>query len=138
MDLDAKRRRVSKEQGDESCSQTTQELAAARNELAAIKEKLQDCGDWRDKQNKDKFNEELLGVFFSITKANKCAKEHVKYEISQEYEDDDKDSDVEEDEDEEDDSLYTWNNEDSNDGDTYHRVWVERKCIEDVTDSFHP
>ena len=169
MDLDAKRRRVSKGQGDESCSQTAQQLAAARNELAAIKEKLQacqkklkerlqfageacvymtfaceadaDCGDWRDnEQNKDKFNEELLGVFFSLTKANKCAKEHVK-DISQDYEDDEEDSDEDEDEEvdgEDDGNYFEWDNEDSNADYTYHRVWVERKWIDDATDSFHP
>ncbi len=56
-----------------------------------------DCGDWRhNQQNKDMFNEELLGVFFSLTKANKCAKEHGK-DISQDYEDDEEDSDEDED-----------------------------------------
>ena len=43
MDLDAKRWRVSKGQGDESCSQTAQQLAAARHELAAIQQELQAC-----------------------------------------------------------------------------------------------
>jgi len=172
MDLDAKRRRVCKGQGDESCSQTAQHLAAARNELAAIKEKLQacqkklkerlqfageacvyiafarkadaDCGDWRfNQQNKDKFDEELLGVFFSLTKANKCAKEHVKFTL-QDYEDDEEDSDEDEGEeegenqDDDDVKYFEWDNEDSNYDNNYHRVWVERKWIEDATDSFHP
>jgi hypothetical protein len=49
-----------------------------------------DCGDWRfNQQNKGKFDEELLGVFSSLTKANKYAKEHVKFTL-QDYEDDDK------------------------------------------------
>ena len=43
MDLDTKRRRVSKGQGDESCSQTAQQLSTVRNELTVIKEKLHPC-----------------------------------------------------------------------------------------------
>jgi hypothetical protein len=39
---------------------------------------------------------------------------------------------------EDDGNYFEWDNEDSNDDYTYHRVWVERKWIDDATDSFHP
>lgn len=88
---------------------------------------------------KDNFDQELLGVFFSKAEANRCAKNHVKYDIGYE---DDMDDDEDEDEDgDSDDETFVWDESDLHLGESDNhyttRVWVERRAIEDASARFH-
>jgi hypothetical protein len=100
----------------------------------------QDSGSdhWASSRCKENFDEEVLGVFFSLTNANKCAREHVK-EIRGD-EDDEDDEDGDDDDDAEDDTVpFEWDDQEAewNDESYYNKVWVERRSIEDASAKFH-
>lgn len=80
---------------------------------------------------KDNFDQEILGIYFTLTKANKLAKEHVA-ELN--CNDDDEE---EEDDDDEDVNLFSWSGEEDCEEDSYSKVWVEKRPIEDASIAFH-
>jgi hypothetical protein len=86
-------------------------------------------------QVKDNFDQEILGIYFTLTKANKCAKEHVA-----ELNDDEEEEDDDDDDDNEDVNLYTWSGDEDEEKcmeDSYSKVWVEKRPIEDASIAFH-
>jgi hypothetical protein len=78
---------------------------------------------------KENFDQEILGVFFSLAAANACAKAHCK-ELSGDEEDDDLDVDVDHDDDD-DLKLFRYGGSDDDEC-CFDQVWVERRAIEDA------
>ena len=87
---------------------------------------------------KDKFDEQLLGVFFSVAQANKCARNYVEDELEMDIgEGDDEDELKEEDAEEEDAFVWDGSDYDEYDGSAFDKVWVECRAIEDASKHFH-
>lgn len=78
---------------------------------------------------KSNFNQEILGLFFSLRKANQCARDFVVDELDQELDEDLL----------EDDTEFVWDGSDyeAYDGNTFDKVWVESRPIEDASSRFH-
>lgn len=85
---------------------------------------------------KEKFDEEILGVFFSKALANQCAREYVRDELGVEMDDDDEDDEDDDADDEEDAGSYVYDGEDCPEGNSFDKVWVERRAIEDASPRF--
>ena len=90
----------------------------------------------RSARCKDRYDQECLGTFFSLKNANRFAKKHIRdaYGGLREREDDEYESDEEAD-----DGIdeFQWDNEEDYDGDSFDKVWVERKAVEDASSNFH-
>ena len=93
-----------------------------------------ESGDYRYSYfHKDKFDEEMLGVFFSLEQANKCARNYTTEEFGVNLDDDDFDQEND---------IFEFDSCDSDCGDGhncnyYNKVWVECKPIEDASRRFH-
>jgi len=87
---------------------------------------------------RENFDQEILGVFFSLNAANRCAKLYVRDDLGHDEEFDD-DMSEEEDDDDDDDDEYCWDDEEDYCGDenAFTKVWVESRAIEDATLQFH-
>jgi hypothetical protein len=120
IERDAKRRRT------ESLKQ--QEISVFV--VITCKSELDSGSDYmRSRDVKDNFDQEILGIYFTRTNANKFAKEHA-MELQGDAEDEDDDDD------DEDTDLFSWIDEDGCE-DSYSRVWVEERPIEDASIEFH-
>jgi len=93
-----------------------------------------ETGDWHrhmPPQTKDKFDEKMLGVFFSQRKANRCARNYVRNDLGFDLSDDD-------DEDEDEDYNFEYDSSELEEFDQYYeKVWVECKAVEDASARFH-
>ena len=94
---------------------------------------------------KDNFDQEILGIFFSLATANRCAKSYLENELGQDVDEDDEMDDKEDDkeDDEEDLEEFFWDGSDEgifdeDDCDAYNKVWVKCHAIEDASTRFHP
>jgi hypothetical protein len=88
---------------------------------------------------KDKYDEEILGIFFSLAAANRCAR--ARYcEMCDEDGDEEEEEDEEDEEDEDEDSNepFTWEQEVPEEGNEVSRIYVEQRHVEDASDNFHP
>lgn len=95
-----------------------------------------ETGDWNSSvDRRENFDAEILGIFFKIHAANALAKEHARDLGFEDDEEEGEDEDEDEDEDEED--LFAWDNEEEADEYWYHKVWVEKRAIEDASPLFH-
>lgn len=81
---------------------------------------------------KENFDQQILGIYFTRSKANKLAKEHVA-----ELKDDEEDEEDDEDDDNEDVDLFSWSDGDECEEDSFTKVWVEERPIEDASREFH-
>jgi hypothetical protein len=91
--------------------------------------------DYRRSQYcKDKYDEKILGIFFNLSKANKCARQH-KQEINDEEVD--SEDDEEEEEAEEDMEPYCWEDEEIGDDNSTTKVYVLQKPVDDASSLFH-
>ena len=88
---------------------------------------------------RENFDQEILGVFFSLNAANRCAKLYVRDDLGHDEEFDDDMSDEEDDDDDDDNDEYCWDDEEDYCGDenAFTKVWVESRAIEDATAQFH-
>jgi hypothetical protein len=74
---------------------------------------------------KDIFDQEILGIYFTRTNANKFAKGHA-MELRGDGEDDDEDKD-----------LFSWIDKDGCGEHSCRKVWVEERPLEDASKEFH-
>ena len=113
------------------------------------KSEVDSGSDYRYSQNiNDNYDQEILGVFFSLTAANQCAKYYVQNELGQDAdEDDDRGDEMDDEKDDEDDNEddleeFCWDGSDKGvyeEGvNAYCKVWVECRAIDDATPRFHP
>lgn len=88
---------------------------------------------------KDNFDQEILGVFFSVTQANECAKDYCRDELGLDMDDDEDDEDdMEEDDDDAEPFVYDGSDDGECDEDNaFDKVWVECRAIEDASPQFH-
>ena len=88
---------------------------------------------------KENYDQEILGVFFSLALANDCARSYVEDELGRDLHDEE-----EEEEEEEEDDLddFVWDGSDEGiyeeDSNSFRKVWVECRAIEDATPRFRP
>jgi hypothetical protein len=105
---------------------------------------------------KESFDQDILGIFFSLAKANQCAKAYVRDELGHGIDDDsdeDNSEEAEEDHDDDDDSNdddddsngsddsdcdeeFAWEDE-NYEGHEFDKVWVESYAIGDASRKFH-
>ncbi|GAX13083.1 hypothetical protein FisN_2Hh591 [Fistulifera solaris] len=105
----------------------------------ACKSELNSGSDYyRSQFVRDKYDQEVLGVFFSLKEANLRAKNHVREELGHEVDDDDEEEDDDDDDDYGEDE-FDWDDEDfgPDDNNEYNKVWVDRFAVEDASRRFH-
>lgn len=107
----------------------------------ACKSELDSGSDFRYSWTvKDTFDEEILGVFFDLENANKCARNYVENDLVFELSDDEEEEDDEDADNDDDCSKYieefTWEDENP-EGHEIDKVWVEQRAIQDASTRFH-
>jgi len=90
---------------------------------------------------KENFDQQILGVFFSKSLANECAKNYVRDDLEYDLGEDDDDMDEEEEEevDSDDEECFNWDSSDFgeyDDNNAFDKVWVEQRAIEDASPRF--
>lgn len=96
----------------------------------ACKSELDSGSDYRRSMFvRDKYDQKVLGVFFSMAQANRRAKEYVQDELGHELDD----------EDDEDEWDFDWDDEElgPDEDNEHNKVWVEQFAIEDASRNFH-
>ena len=88
---------------------------------------------------KDNFDQEVIGVFFSKKRVIQCDRDYVQHELGHDIgeEDDDGSDDHMSDDNDDDDSFVFDGSMHDYEGQSFHKVWIERRAIEDASPNFH-
>jgi tRNA A22 N-methylase len=88
----------------------------------------------RSAYEKNNFDQAILGIYFSRSKANKFAKDHA---AELRFEEDDENEEEDEDDEDEGTDLFSWSGEEECEDNSYEKVWVEERPIKDASSQFH-
>jgi hypothetical protein len=121
IEQDAKRRRT----------ESLKQQAIAVFVIITCKSEPDSGSDYKRRRDvKDNLDQDILGIYFTRTNANKFAKKYA-MELQGGIEEED------EDDDDEDTDLFSWIDKDGCEAHSCSKVWVEERPIEDASKEFH-